>query len=225
MEQCIDYDTLLAARSRPQLTAPLLEVAFKTQGSVTLTLGPDGVTLGCVPGGAEPGPCLQGLWAHGYAVPEVSHVGACLLLPLLFRARQIVLPHHAIYSVGREERSLADFFMRNVYLSALFGGRPRYVADSETWPDALSARSGELGRRYLWLLRAGTPEPWLSRRNARELLVAATQLPLLKFDSDLLRVGMDQIRQSLREVGESPRHALRADFMSLRQSLMPLYGS
>lgn len=223
----IDYEALFTTNRREQDLADLIEGACRSRGSLTLKLHEDSVELGCLEGGAARSVVVSGRWVHDLPVADIRGDAARLVLPLLFRVRSMVLPHHCIFNTGRTGRSWADFFVRNLYLTALFAGEVRYLCDDQALPGALAARSSDFGRRYLWLLRGALAEPQLSRHNVRELLAASTYLPLLRFESGLFESAMADIRagvQSASAVKTDPAD-LKEAFLALRGSLMPLYGN
>ena len=226
MDFQIDYGVFFSPKSRLDDIASLLERALGTKGSIGFTLGDKAVSLQVREGAAPAGVQVAGQWATNGLGRAVESMGAKILSPFLFRVRRVELPHHCVFTTGRADRSIADMFLRNLFLAALAGRSVLYRRDAEPWSGDVGKRSRELGQRYLWLIRSGLPEPVFLRRNAIELLVAAAHLPLLRFDSDMLELGMEEIRDGVEASmpDEDGPAALKSEFLALREGLLELYG-
>jgi hypothetical protein len=208
MDFQIDYGVFFSPKSRLDDIASLLERALGTKGSIGFTLGDKAVSLQVREGAAPAGVQVAGQWATNGLGRAVESMGAKILSPFLFRVRRVELPHHCVFTTGRADRSIADMFLRNLFLAALAGRSVLYRRDAEPWSGDVGKRSRELGQRYLWLI------------------VAAAHLPLLRFDSDMLELGMEEIRDGVEASmpDEDGPAALKSEFLALREGLLELYG-
>jgi hypothetical protein len=153
-------------------------------------------------------------------------VGAKLILPLLFNATKIELPHDQLYTLGHSYRSIADFFTRNLYLAVL---RDAPVVFRKQAIDKVSAQQlHALRRQYFYILKAEFAEDCFQARNAEDALnfvFINTYLPVLQFSNPLLRRGAETLRRCVaidRHIDLAP---LKAQILKARAAVMSLIES
>lgn len=154
---------------------------------------------------------------YDFILPVESGVAMKLLVPLIAPIVGIVLPTQQIYSVRKGKRSIADFFMRNLFFaicrnkdvlfSAAVGGLkvpPAHV---------------NLAKRYLWILQPALKDKVLHEKNLFEMLILNTHLPVLDFENRLLSRGAEELRIRMSIPAES-RQSVITNFDRIRSEVM-----
>jgi hypothetical protein len=161
---------------------------------------------------------LYGQWTtSSLRFAPLNNVGAKLILPLLFNATEVRLPHDQIYTLGHSHRSIAEFFARNLFLAAV---RDAPIAFSDTPVNSVSTQYVEEFRRgYFYILKAAFGESVFQNRSAGDVLnfvLLNAYLPILNFDDPLLRGGAEALRKSVNKETRNDLSPLKAQLMEAR---------
>lgn len=211
-------------RDLPELDA-LLHRCLSTRGSLKLQLrqceAVISAELSKVPRTAV---ALAGRWRSPTLEEADLSASVRLLAPFLVRIDGIDLPHHQIYTLGRDGRTVADFFMRNIFYAACrrtpFAPLLRRANDASTVPPA----SRDLMRTYGWIAKATLKDSVFQRADASELILAEAHAPLGIFESPLLQAGAAALRtHGARRAALSQTRCSVAAAMRLRDEALALY--
>lgn len=190
-----------------------------------LNLGASGVALSA--------PCaehnhntlsLTGRWRSPLLESAYSSAGALVLVPFIFLIEHLCLPPRILYTFGRADRSVADFFMRNLFFAACRRERMDFHTPAGNSNAAVTQNCRELARRYLWIAKAYLKDEALSRSHPSELIVASAHLPLLKFSNPLMETGAADLRQVFAEASRNGGVSRqKSAFLQARKKMMAAY--
>lgn len=152
-------------------------------------------------------------------VPPINEgIGANLLMPLIAPMVKMVLPAQQIYTLRLGNRSIADFFMRNLFYAIC---RKDVQFDAAAASSKAPSTHAHLAKRYLWILRSVFSDKVLHEKNLFEMIILNTRLPILVFESQLLSGGAERHRLSISNLDESKQQAV-TDFDQVRSEVMGL---
>jgi hypothetical protein len=151
--------------------------------------------------------------------PVKGGIGANLLAPLISPMVKMVLPAQQIYTLRTGKRSIADFFMRNLYYAIC---RKEYLNISiPVGAFKVPSTHAQLAKRYLWILRSAFSDKVLHEKNLFEMLILNTRLPIIVFESQLLSSGAESHRSAILNLYAGKQLTL-TDFDRIRSELMGL---
>lgn len=151
--------------------------------------------------------------------PIKGGIGANFLTPLIAPMVKMVLPAQQIYTLRSGKRSIADFFMRNLFYAI---GRKNDVQFNATvGAFKVPPTHVHLAKRYLWILRTAFRDKVLHENNLFEMLILNTRLPILVFESQLLSGGAERHRASILNLDAGKQRAV-TDFDQVRGEVMGL---
>lgn len=152
----------------------------------------------------------------GQALPKL---GSRLLLPVLCSVAHLELPAKHVYALRSFNRSIADFFMRNMFYAICRNSDAEFeLVPSEGPPSQLGT---EFSKRYLWVMRAALDDENLKRRDFAERLLLNTHIDCLSFKDPLLAAGARDIRKNLTNgTHRQQADGLSAAFLQTRQKVM-----
>ncbi|TCT04007.1 hypothetical protein [Aquabacter spiritensis] len=219
----IPFPALFRAEEKPEAFRDLLYRCVEARGSLAVRLAADSAEI-TVSDEAVGQIDVFGRWrGPGLAGDPADEVGVKLLLPLVFRFCEIVLPHGQIYTTGRAYRSVADFFVRNLFFAIARNERVAFRAVPRG--DVPAHAAAEFQRQYFYLIKGYFPEPVFHRNSvgdAMDLLAANLFLPVATFENPLLRHGGRALRQAVR-AGEASE--LKAGLLDARAAMMAHFGT
>lgn len=146
---------------------PLIAACMQSQAALQVELSSQTVQIRNV----ETSDLSGALHITGYpSIPDLdlgtmNRVSAKLVLPLLFDISTLCLPHRNIVYLGREFRSLADFFARNLFHAAVRNTIFEIQLES---PRKLTENSKNFKNEYFYILKHALFEECLKTRNAKE---------------------------------------------------------
>jgi hypothetical protein len=151
--------------------------------------------------------------------PIKGGIGANLLTPLIAPTVKMVLPAQQIYAHRSGKRSIADFFMRNLFYAIC----RKKDAQLTTAVGAFKVPPTHvhLAKRYLWILRSAFSDKVLHEKNLFEMLILNTRLPILVFESLLLSGGAECHRSAILNLDAGKQRAV-TDFDQIRGEVMGL---
>lgn len=202
-----------------------LRECLSRRATLEVRLGPSSVEVWVDESADDEPMLLTGQWRSPLLEIPASHTGALVLAPLVFRVEQMRLPHGCLLTMGRADRSVADFCMRNVFYAACRGDSIgfRVAAQQPTTDDRVRA-SRDLARTYLRIARGFLNDPILDRANAPELGLACAHVALLEFDSPVMESGAREFRAVSSRL-ESTHRLLEQQrtFRRVREGVLALY--
>jgi hypothetical protein len=198
----------------------LLQECVSTRGAISLHLQAGEVVIGAT-SGLPTGVMMSGRW-RAPALRGTPDGAGVLLLPFVFLIEGLQLRHDQIYTLGRADRTLADFFMRNLFYAACRRAPFSLKGlDGSAAPGALKA-GRDLARTYGWVAKALLKDPLLERPNAPELIMASAHLPLPGMGTPLLQAGAEALRRC--GVPSNGAEWPTSDLMQLRTQVLRLYA-
>jgi hypothetical protein len=154
-------------------------------------------------------------------IPPIKDVtGANLLMPLIAPIVGMVLPTRQIYTVRSGKRSIADFFMRNLFYAICRKKDVQFTNAVDEFK--VSPTHAHLAKRYLWILRSAFSDKVLHEKNLFEILILNTRLPILVFESQLLSGGAEHHRSAILNLDASKQRAV-TDFEQIRGEVIGLF--
>lgn len=165
---------------------------------------------------------LTGCWMSEYLRAASVTNRDMVLLPYAFLLRRVELSPTSIFTLGRPYRSVADFFMRNFYTTALCGRAIAVLEYSGTLDSKTLRGAQNLIKTYTWALKSARPEPILERRDGPELILAGLHADLICFESHLLQAALNRTRQ--RVLDNSGKVEGFQQFERVRQRVLAAMG-
>ncbi len=163
---------------------------------------------------------LKGKWRSPLLSGRYQKVGALLLAPLLFHIQEFSLPHSCIYTLGKPYRSIADFFMRNLFYTAIRRESVSFNQADHGLGAGVLENSRLFTRRYLWIIKANLKEPIFDDDNASELLLSSAYIPTVQFSESVLEFGMLEYQARIDEQSTNYDHNMQIqNLMNLREKL------
>lgn len=202
----------------------LLQKCFRSRGTLLLQLLPDEVVVD-VGRSQTTGLALSGRWRSPALKGTPEGAGALLLLPFVFHVEALHLRHDQIYTLGRGDRTLADFFMRNLFYAACRGAPFTLEALPGSAAPAVVKAGRDLSRTYGWISKALLKDLLLDRTDFAELILANAHAPLPGVGSPLMQAGAAALRrctaaQEARDAAERPL----VELAQLRAKVLKLYA-
>lgn len=207
---------------RTQEFDDLLVESMRTRKVLTVTFDGEMIELKSTPPSvsAERAP-VEIIGASVVIRDGYSSPGARLFAPLLMSIEEVRLPHHHVFSMRRHDRSVADFFARNIYYAL---GRPDGVRCVVSPPlDIVRETSlqAEFSRRYLWVLRHEIPDPLLHESDLIDRLWINAYVKMLAFEEPIFELGANEIRKRRRDnFNKQDKKVLLARLMHAREKMM-----
>lgn len=146
---------------------PLIVACMQRQGALLLELSEQAVYLRVedAPGRGAPLRLTGQPSVPDLNLSAIDQVGAKLILPLLFDIQTLCIPHRQIFYCGREFRSIADFFARNLFHAAVRNAS----FDTRAVPTHQFLESAKQFRReYYYVFNHMLPEEQLKSRGLNE---------------------------------------------------------
>ncbi|MHA7898275.1 MAG: hypothetical protein ACX94B_00315 [Henriciella sp.] len=154
-------------------------------------------------------------------------VGARLLIPLVAEIRSLEFPIEQIYAMRAHNRSVADFWVRNLFHALNSRNGVRFLNTRAVAKGAQREISKDFSRRYLWYLRSVFPDPSLKQKNILEKILVASYFPVIELESEVLNAGLANIRKVNKKLKTEGRldpemDAERKRFDECRTNIMQL---
>lgn len=168
-------------------------------------------------------PVKVSLAAHIVQTDGLS-IGARLLVPLISSINSVCIPSRQVYAVRRHERSIADFFSRNLFYAL---ARPSDATFDITDVGACEENSIQRAfqRRYLWVMRHHLSEPILHDNDVIDRLLINSRLKTLAFKSSILEKGADEVRRACMTIREESLRSSRFErLMATRDKVMATFS-
>jgi hypothetical protein len=214
---------------QPNLLSPLREVSalkdilaltLSRRGALALRIRGNSLAVESeVAENPVSGIALTGRWRSPLLRGMPRCAEALLLFPYFFRIDGIHLSHDQLFTLGRDDRALADVFMRNLFFAACRGAEFDIRSHSEPIEGLRAGVSRDLTRCYGWIMKSTLKEPMLGGPNAAELVLASAHVPLTDFDSPIVRAGVATMRRAA-VLGQSRQ----GQIAMLRERAMSLYA-
>ncbi|MEL6827046.1 MAG: hypothetical protein AAFN91_12420 [Pseudomonadota bacterium] len=208
---CDDFDNWLFKASRSKSA---IELKFD-QSNVVVTLDADETHT-------EANARVAGIATHFSRHP--LHAGARYVIPMLGEIMSLKLPANCIYALRIHERSIADFWARNLFYALSVNGDLKFTSDKSTVTDFQSKTANEFAVRYLWYLRSVYEDEAFAQKNILDKLPVALYFPVIKFENKTLQAGMEQIRdlniQLSKDLGRTPMHEIERERLEECRSMV-----
>lgn len=215
-----ESEGVLAEQKRFAKLNDLLASALQQKLPVVLDLGEKQITVGSVAGlGNNENAIVRGqrISTQINIVNPSFRIGICL--PFLVNIHQILLPAGSITTFGSPYRPLGDFFMRNVFHSAL-----RRKLRFETSQAASGELSRDLQRCYLWMLKTQFQDAVLQDVELPEKFLRACHFKICLVDSPFFERAAEEIRkQGIEKIGGVSKTEDLSRLMALRTQVMAEY--
>jgi hypothetical protein len=135
---------------------------------------------------------IHGHWRSPLLNGHYTEPGALLLVPFVFAMREMRFPARMLYTLRRNNRSLADTCMRNYFYAATRGEAIDLVDRRQGGADRASRR---LARTYLGIVKDSIDDDALDRDNAAELILASAHASIGALSNPLHQQGALQFRR------------------------------
>lgn len=194
---------------------------LRSRKSLILDISDDAVRICCEENASvQPNNLLIKASFINDVIPPINDgIGANLLTPLIAPMIKMTLPAQQIYTLRSGNRSIADFFMRNLFYAICRKKDVQFGAAASSFKVPTS--HAQLTKRYLWILRSEVKDKMLHEKNLFEMLILNTRLPILAFHSQVLATGADSQRTSILTLG-ARIHRATTDFNKIRSEVMGL---
>lgn len=173
----------------------LLFQATSKKSTLKLALEPMQVTICCQDGSVQTTSRLElsGLsqYVLDHRVPNASQV----LYPLLGQVQSIEIPAAKIFALRSHNRSIADFWARNLFHALSSTSEVEYIERPEALRGDGPTAGDELTKRYLWVLRDALPDSNLKAGDVLEKLTLDFYFPVIAYESSILKTGMQALRR------------------------------
>jgi len=206
----------------------ILGRAFGEAGSIKMRLEKSTTSVEFLPRRSAADPISLDGWClePDLDLRKLNSAPEKILLPFILDIRSISLPGAAIISVGKRGRSVADFFLRNLFLALMRNQKVRFFASPESTVPKQQAKL--LTKHYSFVFSHFFSEPLLSDRTgeeAVELLMSNILYPMGVFQSVLLNRACAKLEK---KISKTPKPLARQDsqvseIMACRAELTALY--
>jgi hypothetical protein len=222
----LSYPRFFDAKHRTLALEELLHECVPRRLAVRMRLAPERVLIsGERPDPATAGLILRGNWRSpllGGAQPRST--GSVLLAPFVLQIQELWLSHRTLFTFGRSDRSVADFFMRNLFYGACRREHMSIASGDSILDGNTSHGSRELAETYQWIAKASLKEKLFDRRNASELILACAHVPIFEFGNALLEAGLREYRAVAASSQVAQQQVERKTaFREIRESILTLY--
>jgi hypothetical protein len=169
---------------------------------------------------------FHGRWRSHLLPSESTHKHCRLLLPFVFLIDRISFCRVGLIGYSHQDRSVADFIMRNVFAS--LAQRRSYRCEQSHADGDMRASCkvrGNMMRAYSGVINNYITDPTLSRHDCWDLIFANTHTKILSHGSPLLEKEAENLRHSIdtQSTQEHPEDVLLERFRQLRYQLNSLY--
>lgn len=151
----------------------------------------------------------------------IDQVGAKLIFPLLFNINIFSLPHRQLFYLGRDFRSIADFFARNLFLAAI---RNATFEIQAAQLHQFSDPAKRFIHEYFFILKQAFQEDHLKNRDAKEsinLIELNAYLNVQYFSSALLNCNLGHMNAENQHSGFANRlNILKMRILKTRSALL-----
>ncbi|NQY38656.1 MAG: hypothetical protein HRT80_01010 [Henriciella sp.] len=120
---------------------------------------------------------------------------AQVLYPLLGRVTSIDLPAGSIFALRSHNRSMADFWARNLFHALSSTHNVEYVQKFDGRAGDGPTTVEEFTKRYLWVLRDALPDSNLKRADLLEQLMIDFHFPVIAYENEVFKGGMKALRR------------------------------
>lgn len=162
---------------------------------------------------------LEGVSLVGMSDAGVSSPGARLILPLTMSVSSIYIPVEQINSIRRGERSIAEFFTRNLFMALASDDANVILRDDEPIQNQVKL-SNDLMIRYLWILRYFLEDNFLSAGFTVEKLLLNLFIECDLAESKLLNFGITELRGALQSNFSNSPENMRREYNNVRQKVL-----
>lgn len=222
-ELLLTHEEFLSKGRRFSEFHSLISTCMQIRGVLVVELTSQGVRV-CVQPAKEASAPLS-LVGHsklpGLNLDAIDKVGAKLIIPLLLDIQTLSIQCGQIYYLGREFRSIAEFFARNLLLAS-----SRNVnLDIRILPKhPLQEPAKQFKYQYLHILREAIPEDKLKSRNAKDsidLIELNACLDSKYFSHALLNCNLGNARADRQSsTAENALNELKKRFFETRSSIL-----
>jgi len=153
--------------------------------------------------------------------------GVQMVLPLLIGFDGIYIPHHQIFALRRDKRTLADFCVRNLFYASY---REYNVIFQTSFSPSLnfSEPYRDMSIRYLWVLRSLINESVLKERDTMNKMIINSYFQIFSFENKVLESGFEGVRNYHLDNVISGRQITRdrqiKQFMCVRENMMACFA-
>lgn len=223
----LSYAEFFGNRSESHQFDSILHKCVKNRDALKLILSKDDVEISTTSSSPDG---LKIIQVRGFRRTILAHLdivsfGAAVLLPFVVGMTEITISHKNIFTYGRGDRSIADFFMRNYFYAASRGETVRFSPYSNAAEAEIVRRYKEVSQRYLWIIKSLIKEEIFTSPDVKELILANSNLPLFKFSSPMLERGAADFRQETGDaVMKIPEDLLREKFHASRTKMMSKFS-
>ncbi|MFN3213082.1 MAG: hypothetical protein ACE37M_08255 [Henriciella sp.] len=208
----------------------LLFQATSQKSALALSLAPSQVKIHCEAAdkGAIASLSLSGLsqYVLDRRVPNAAQV----FYPLLGQVQSFKIPAAKIFALRSHNRSVADFWARNLFHTLSSTSDVDCTETSENLKgDGPTAMDG-LTKSYLWVLRDALPDSNLKCPDVFEKLTLDFYFPVIAYENQILKGGMKTLRElnattlEDQRASDEERQAARR-FSDCRSDLLALLAS
>jgi hypothetical protein len=167
---------------------------------------------------------LTGRWRSPLLAGAHSSAAALLLLPFVFLIDGIRLPHDQICTLGRDDRTVADFFMRNLFYAACRNEPFTLLGHPTGVQPTITKTARDLARTFGWIAKALLKDDVFDSPNAPEYILASAHLPLTAFSTPLLRAGAAVLQRAAAENNaQAGGRRTLPELTQLREQILKLY--
>jgi len=221
-----EYKKLLEPSSTIQGFGELLLEAISARKPIFLELGPNRVCIGVDHDALNKADVqMVGSWASELLTGSDCSVGELILLPYVFLIERISLMPKAIYHLGRADRSVCDFFMRNYFYAACRNSSIEVRSSGRPRSDSAVRAALSLCRGYTWIVRVVMPEDIFEDRNALELILAGAHTSLFQFKNSVLQSGLLGMQKRAQSCQPAPPMAVPTErFLQVRTKVLAAMG-
>lgn len=174
----------------------LLFRATSQKAALSLALTPTAVTIACGDSSIVPTTRLElsgvSQLVLDRPVPNASQV----FYPLLGQVQSIAIPANKIFALRSHNRSVADFWARNLFHALSSTSDVSYVEQIGAHKEDGASPADGLAKRYLWVLRDALPDSNLKRDDALEKLTLDFYFPVIAYENAILQSGMRLLRRA-----------------------------
>lgn len=207
----------------PQLN-DLLNTCISEKGELCLTLEANGPIISVRPGNYKnTSVVVNGYWRSPLLDAQYQSAGPLVLIPFVLNIRELSFSHNCLFSIGRDERSLADLFMRNYFYAACRNESIKVISACSQADGGVRKLSKDLSRTYLWIVRANINDCVFNLKDVAEVILANTHAPLMSFNQPLLSVGASVMRENALSACFDSRVSKKRVFMHAREQMLSIY--
>jgi|GEM_PF-5356569 len=150
-----------------------------------------------------------------------NSVGAALLMPFLIDINRIVLPHYHIVALIPHQRTVADFFARNLFFAASKRGCIRFEHSAELDNPMQTKNAVDFRKRYLWVCKAVLNESAFNADDAISKLLMNAYFQIFEFENSILESGVALLRDAMAQKYSSLTAApVNEEFFAIRNEIL-----